>query len=66
MAFKVTVDEQKCIGCGACTSASDNFKIEDTDNGPKAKVIKANVEDAKKEKEAAELCPVDAISVEEA
>jgi len=55
---KITVDKEKCIGCGACTSVSDNFEI-------KAVVKNSEPEDIKKDKEAADICPVKAIKIED-
>ncbi|MFH1307616.1 MAG: ferredoxin [archaeon] len=60
---KVSVDKKKCIGCGACEAlASDIFVL---NSEGKATVKKASVdeEDLKQAKDAAENCPVDAISV---
>jgi ferredoxin len=51
-----SVNKEKCIGCGLCASVcSEGFEIQDG---------KAQVKDpsAKCAKEAAEQCPVDAIS----
>ena len=52
----VKVDEEKCIGCGACESVCpEGFEMKDTKavvKDPKAKCIK----------EAIESCPTDAIS----
>ena len=53
----VGIDKKKCIGCGACASACPKgFEIKDG---------KASVKDSKAGcvKEAAEICPVDAIKV---
>lgn len=52
----VSVNKEKCIGCGACASVCpQGFEIKDG---------KAHVKDSKAKciKEAAESCPVDAIS----
>lgn len=52
----VSVDKEKCIGCGACESVCPSgFGIKDG---------KAKVKDAKAKcvKEAKEICPVGAIS----
>lgn len=59
MIHKITVDQNKCIGCGACAATCPgSFKIK---NG-KAHVIKAEVEKLTCEKEV--QCPVDAISID--
>ncbi len=64
---KVKVDQQKCIGCAACTSVWDNFEIKETDSGFKAIAKKTDIKDDEVElaKEAAQICPVDAIRVKE-
>ena len=57
---KITVDQSKCIGCGACAATCpESFKL---DNG-KARAIKAEVKEVSCEKVAASGCPVAAISV---
>jgi len=59
--MKVEVDKEKCIGCGACVNlCSDVFELEEG----KAKV-KQQETDKECAKEAADSCPVQAISVEE-
>lgn len=58
--MKITIDKEKCIGCGACTSVSDNFEIKDG----KAIVKNSEPKDIKKDKEAADICPVKAIKIE--
>jgi ferredoxin len=56
----ITVDEQKCIGCGRCTElCSSVFKL--NENG-KSQVIGDDAECALK---AADECPVEAIHVDE-
>lgn len=60
MSYKIKVDEEKCIGCGACAATCDNFEIEEG----KAKAKKTKVEDIGCNQEAADICPVDAIKVE--
>jgi len=59
MGFKIEVDEEKCIGCGACTATCNNFEM---DEG-KAKAKKAEVEEIGCNQEAADVCPVEAIKV---
>lgn len=60
MAFKITVDKEACIGCGACTQC-DNFEL--SDDG-KAQAKETEVSEEGCNKEAAELCPVDAIKIQ--
>jgi ferredoxin len=60
MAHKITVDQNKCIGCGACsTTCPKSFKM----SGGKAKPVKASVDELTCEKAAESGCPVDAIKV---
>ena len=62
MAYKIEVDETKCIGCGACEAVCPStFKLE----GGKAHVLKKSVDKVTCEKDAEEGCPVRAISVKE-
>ena len=57
--FQISVTKD-CIGCGACTVTCDNFEI--GDDG-KAHAKKAEVADIGCNKEAEEVCPVNAIKV---
>ncbi len=64
--MKVKVDENLCIGCQACVeTCPDIFKMEDDiavayqNNDP----VPADMEDCAKN--GAEICPVDAIPIEE-
>ena len=60
MVHKINVDQEKCIGCGACAATcEDSFEMKDG----KAIVVKADVEELTCEKDAESVCPVDAISV---
>ena len=61
MAYKITVDEEKCLGCGACTQC-DNFEMKDDG---KAHAKKPEVGEIGCNQEAVDVCPVDAIKVEE-
>jgi ferredoxin len=62
--FKVEVDAETCIGCGACTaSCPDSFTLKDTDKGRKAKATKPDVDELSCENEAAGICPVNAIHI---
>ena len=62
MTYKITIDKEKCIGCGACTAQCDNFEVKDDG---KAYAKKAEVEELGCNKEAADVCPVDAIIIKE-
>ena len=62
--FKVKVDKERCIGCGSCVSVCpENFRFREG----KADVIKEIITQKEYDKnlEASELCPVNAISIEE-
>ena len=59
MTYHVELDRGKCIGCMACTRC-ENFKCgEDF----KVYAVRTEVSDAGCNREAAALCPVDAILV---
>ena len=57
--YSVSVDKKTCIGCGACTVSCDNFVMD----GDKAKPVKSEVDSVGCNQEAADGCPVSAISV---
>ena len=57
--YKIEVNKEKCIGCGACAAQCDNFEIV----GDKAKAKMGVVTDIGCNKDAADSCPVEAISV---
>ena len=58
---KISVDQEKCIGCGTCVSICDNFELIDGKSHPK----KEDVEKITCEKQAEESCPVGAIKISE-
>jgi len=59
--MKVTVDKDKCIGCGLCVSlAPKSFKL--GEDG-KSQVIEPVGDDWETIKNAAESCPVGAIKI---
>lgn len=64
--MKVIVDQDSCIGCGACVSISDEKIFNFNDEG-KAHVIKtpSNKDEEDIAIDAEETCPVDAISTKD-
>lgn len=61
MTHKISVDKNKCIGCGACSATCPNFfKMKDG----KAHAVKSEVKKLTCEKEAETVCPIGAIKVE--
>jgi ferredoxin len=56
---KIEIDKEKCIGCGACASACDNFELREG----KAHAKKAEVDEIGCNQEAADACPVEAIKI---
>lgn len=65
MKYRISVNKATCIGCGACTSVSENFEMEEKDD-VKAIVKNPEVQDLNlNEREAEEVCPVDAIHIDE-
>ncbi len=62
MAFKIEINADACIGCGACVAAcADNFEMD----GDKAIVKNAEVGEIGTNQEAADGCPVTCIKVTE-
>ncbi len=60
MTHKITVDGDKCIGCGACAAVCPNsFEMKDGKSFP----IKSEVEKLTCEKDAEMECPVGAINI---
>ncbi len=73
MAFKITQEQDKCIGCGACAAldptnwSMDGDKatlIDGKDMGNS--VFSKTVSDAGQSKDSANACPVSCIKVEDA
>jgi ferredoxin len=62
--FKIEVDEETCIGCGACAATCDEgFVLKDTDKGSKAKAKRSEVDELGCIEDAANACPVTAIHI---
>lgn len=59
----VKVDRKKCIGCGLCVSVVPEVFELDSEGKSIVKDAKACKDNMKKCKEAAEGCPVNAISI---
>jgi len=60
--YKILIDKEKCIGCGACSAIlPDFFEIE----GGKARTKKSEIKENEKQKikDAVSGCPVNAIKV---
>jgi ferredoxin len=61
--MKITVDRDECTGCGNCVDiAPDVFELDDEGIST---VINPEGADEDTIREAADSCPVDAISIEE-
>jgi len=60
MSYKISVNKETCIGCGACTTC-DNFEMNEEG---KSKPKKEIVEEISCNQDAADACPVQAIKVE--
>jgi ferredoxin len=62
MAYTISVDQEACIGCGACVSTCEKaFKLVDNKSVP----LKKEVEELTCEQEAADICPVNCITIKE-
>lgn len=57
--YQIKVDKEKCIGCGACANTCDNFEIIEG----KSHVKKAKVQEIGCSQDAADMCPVQAITI---
>lgn len=60
--LKITVDKEKCIGCGLCASIAPNsFKLNEEEG--KVDPINPPKDDEQTIKSAAESCPVQSIII---
>jgi len=57
--YKIIFTREKCIGCGACTNC-DNWKLKDDG---KASPIKTELNNIGCNKQAAEICPIKIIKI---
>lgn len=62
--MKVKIDKEKCIGCGSCEAVCSDF-FEVIGDEYKANFKKNEQADKSCIKEAADICPVQAIEIEE-
>ena len=63
--YKVKVDQESCIGCGACCANFEFFEFND-DGVSTVKGKTEDIVEGEDIEEAANVCPVDAIQVEKA
>lgn len=63
--MKADVNKDICIGCGACTAICPNVFEMDDDGHASVKTAVLNDADKDSAKDAAESCPVGAITTEE-
>jgi ferredoxin len=57
--YKIEVDQNSCIGCGACAASCENFKLKEGKSQPKQE----EVEELGCNQIAADSCPVHAIKI---
>ncbi|MCK5235238.1 MAG: ferredoxin [Candidatus Aenigmarchaeota archaeon] len=63
--YKVVFSKEKCIGCGACADVCpDNWEMENGGGKAKPKKVKISEKECACNKEAEDICPVDAIEIE--
>ncbi len=63
MAYKIVQKRDECIGCGACASVCpDNWEMKGDKSFPKQE----QVDDIGCNQQAADVCPVQCIKIEEA
>ena len=60
---KIEFNKEECIGCGACTSVSDNWVMDEKENKAKPKTISIGKDELAKNKEAEDVCPVKCIKI---
>ena len=60
--FKINFDKEVCIDCRACMSVCDNWIMSDNKVKPKKTTI--SEKELKNNKEAENICPINAIKIE--
>jgi ferredoxin len=60
--FKINFDKAACINCSACISVCDNWVMDDNKAKPKKTTL--SEKEFKSNKEAEDICPVNAIKIE--
>jgi len=63
MAFKIKVDEDSCVGCGACAAQYSEFFEMDDNTG---KAVPTQMKFDEVDTDVADVCPVGAIEVNKA
>ena len=59
--FKINFNKEVCIGCSACVSVCDNWVVDNEKVKPKKTTI--SEKELKNNKEAENICPVNAIKM---
>lgn len=61
----IVIDQEACIGCGACVAvASELFELDKNGKAQTKKIGELDDEELKRAKEGVEICPVQAIKAE--
>ena len=59
--IKISMEREKCIGCGSCVAVCDNWELKDDG---KAKPKKTELDDLGCNEKAAQVCPVQCIKIQ--
>lgn len=63
--YKIVQEHEKCIGCGACVAACPDNWVMAKDGKAKPKKQEITEKEYKCNKEAADVCPVNIITIRE-